>query len=41
MIETNPPMLSRVNYGYVREALINGVGYQEYLGVNTSRSTDR
>jgi hypothetical protein len=23
-----------VNYGYVREALINGVGYQEYLGAN-------
>lgn len=34
MIGTNPPVLSRINYGYVREALINGVGYQEYLGVN-------
>ncbi|MCP4261573.1 MAG: DUF3604 domain-containing protein [Planctomycetes bacterium] len=34
LIGTNPPVLSRVNYGYVREALINGVGYQEYLGVN-------
>lgn len=41
MIETNPPVLSRFNCGYVREALINGVGYQEYLGVKTSRSTDR
>ena len=34
LIGTNPPVLSRINYGYVREALINGVGYQEYLGVN-------
>ncbi|MGB5620321.1 MAG: DUF3604 domain-containing protein, partial [Desulfobacterales bacterium] len=34
LIGTNPPVLSRINYGYVREALINGVGYQEYLGTN-------
>jgi len=34
LIGTNPPVLSRINYAYVREALINGVGYQEYLGVN-------
>ena len=34
LIGTNPPVLSRINYGYVREALINGIGYQEYLGVN-------
>jgi len=34
LIGTNPPVLGRVNYSYVREALINGVGYQEYLGVN-------
>ncbi len=34
LIGTNPPVESRINYGYVREALINGVGYQEYLGVN-------
>ena len=34
LIGTNPPVLSRINYGYIREALINGVGYQEYLGVN-------
>jgi hypothetical protein len=34
LIGTNPPVMSRINYGYVREALINGVGYQEYLGVN-------
>ena len=27
-------MVGRVSYSYVREALINGVGYQEYLGVN-------
>ena len=34
LIGTNPPVRSRVEYGYVRQALINGVGYQEYLGVN-------
>jgi len=34
MIGTNPPVVGRINYSYVREALINGVGYQEYLGVN-------
>ena len=34
MIGTNPPVLSRINYSYVREALINGVGYQEFLGAN-------
>lgn len=34
MIGTNPPVLSRINYSYVREALINGVGYQEYIGTN-------
>jgi len=34
MIGTNPPVLSRINYSYVREALINGVGYQEYFGAN-------
>jgi len=34
LIGTNPPVLGKVNYSYVREALINGVGYQEYLGVN-------
>jgi hypothetical protein len=34
LIGTNPPVLSRINYGYVREGLINGIGYQEYLGVN-------
>jgi len=34
LIGTNPPVVGRVNYSYVREALINGVGYQEYLGVN-------
>jgi len=34
LIGTNPPVRSRLNYGFVREALINGVGYQEYLGVN-------
>ncbi len=34
LIGTNPPVLGRVSYSYVREALINGVGYQEYLGVN-------
>jgi len=34
LIGTNPPVLGKVNYSYVREALINGTGYQEYLGVN-------
>jgi len=34
LIGSIPPVLSRVDYGYVRQALINGVGYQEYLGVN-------
>jgi len=34
LIGSNPPVVSRVNYSFVREALINGVGYQEYLGVN-------
>jgi hypothetical protein len=34
LIGTNPPVLSRINYGYVREALINGVGFQEFLGEN-------
>jgi len=34
MIGTNPPVVGKINYSYVREALINGVGYQEYLGVN-------
>ncbi len=34
LIGTNPPVLGRVSYSYVREALINGVGYEEYLGVN-------
>jgi hypothetical protein len=34
LIGSNPPVVGRVNYSFVREALINGVGYQEYLGVN-------
>jgi hypothetical protein len=34
LIGSNPPVVGRVNYGFVREALINGVGYQEYLGAN-------
>ena len=34
LIGTNPPVLGRINHSYVREALINGVGYQEYLGAN-------
>ena len=37
LIGTNPPVLGRVDYSYVRQALINGVGYQEYLGVNPFR----
>ena len=34
LIGSNPPVVGRINYGFVREALINGVGYQEYIGVN-------
>jgi len=34
LIGTNPPVVGRINYSYVREALINGVGFQESLGVN-------
>jgi hypothetical protein len=34
LIGTNPSVEGKVNYSHVREALINGVGYQEYLGVN-------
>jgi len=34
LIGTNPPVLGRVNYSYVRRALTDGVGYQEYLGAN-------
>jgi hypothetical protein len=34
LIGSNPPVVSKINYGFVREALINGVGYQEYLGAN-------
>lgn len=34
LIGTNPPVRSQVEYGNVRQALINGVGYQEMLGVN-------
>ncbi len=34
LIGTNPPVLGRINYSYVRGALINGVGYQEFLGAN-------
>jgi hypothetical protein len=34
LIGTNPPVRGRVEYSYVRQALINGVGYQEYLGAN-------
>lgn len=34
LIGTNPPVLGRVNYSYVRRGLIDGVGYQEYLGAN-------
>jgi len=34
LIGTNPPVLGRVNYSYVRRALIDGIGYQEYLGAN-------
>jgi len=34
LIGSNPPVVGKINYSFVREALINGVGYQEYLGVN-------
>jgi hypothetical protein len=34
LIGTNPPVIGRVDYSYVRQALINGIGYQEFIGVN-------
>ncbi|MBK5097629.1 MAG: DUF3604 domain-containing protein, partial [Gemmatimonadetes bacterium] len=34
LIGTSPPVIGRIDYSYVRQALINGVGYQELLGVN-------
>ena len=34
LIGTNPPVQGRVDYSYVRQALINGVGYEEYIGAN-------
>ena len=34
LIGSNPPVVARINYSFVREALINGIGYQEYLGAN-------
>jgi hypothetical protein len=34
LIGTSPTVVGRVDYSYVRQALINGVGYQEFLGVN-------
>ncbi|MCL7976082.1 MAG: DUF3604 domain-containing protein, partial [marine benthic group bacterium] len=34
LIGTSPPVRGQIEYGYVRQALINGVGYQEFLGVN-------
>lgn len=34
MIGTNPPVRSQVENAYVRQGLIAGVGYQEFLGVN-------
>ena len=34
LIGTSPPVRSRIEFSYVRQALINGVGYQELLGVN-------
>jgi len=34
LIGTSPPVRGQIEYSYVRQALINGVGYQEFLGVN-------
>ncbi len=34
LIGTNPAAISRVDYGFIRQALINGLKYQEELGVN-------
>jgi hypothetical protein len=34
LIGSNPPVVGRLSYSFVRQALINGVGYQEYLGTN-------
>ena len=34
LIGTSPPVIGRIDYSYVRQALINGVGFQEFLGAN-------
>ena len=34
LIGTNPPVRGRIEYSYVRQAWINGIGYQEFLGAN-------
>ena len=34
LIGTNPPVRGQVENSYIRQGLIAGVGYQEYLGVN-------
>jgi len=34
LIGTNPAVTSRIDYGFIRQALINGLGHEERLGVN-------
>jgi hypothetical protein len=34
LIGTNPPVISRVDYGFIRQALIKGLKYEKELGVN-------
>ncbi len=34
LIGTNPAVISRVDYGFIRQALVNGLGHEGKLGVN-------
>ena len=34
LIGTNPAVTSRIDYGFIRQALINGLGHEEKLGIN-------
>ena len=34
LIGSNPKVVSRIDYGFIRQALINGLEFQEKLGVN-------
>jgi hypothetical protein len=34
LIGSKPKVFSRIDYGYIRQALINGLGHQQELGIN-------